>query len=92
MQKNFSSRYCFYAPIPISNAYQGKYTYCTGVYIYKAKRPPMFIKCFFNEKGKNNERKYLDILYKTIRYRNDNWTLNEYNYPKELKEFYPQTE
>ena len=52
----------------------------------------IFIKCFFNEKGKNNEKKYLDILYKTIRYRNDNWTLNKDNYLKELKEFCPQTE
>ncbi|WP_125040445.1 hypothetical protein [Bacteroides faecalis] len=91
-KKLFNADTVFIAPIPISNAYQGKYTYCTGVYIYKAKRPPMFIKCFFNEKGKNNERQYLDMLYKTIKYRNDNWVLNEKSYPKELKEFYSQTE
>ena len=32
------------------------------------------------------------MLYKTIKYRNDNWVLNEKSYPKELKEFYSQTE
>lgn len=36
--KTVQCRYCFIAPI--SNAYLGKYIYYTGVYIYKAKRPP----------------------------------------------------
>ena len=63
----------FLAKIPLHTLYKDKYSHCVGVYICKANRPEMYFKCFFTEKGKQDENHYLTKLLKSVRYRGNHW-------------------
>lgn len=83
INKQINADTIFIAQIPLSKPYQGKYPYCTGIYICKKKRPPMFFKCFFSEEGKLNESTYLKKILETVKYQNENWKLNESAFSKD---------
>ncbi|MBQ8500973.1 MAG: hypothetical protein IJ494_01505 [Bacteroides sp.] len=59
-------------PIP----YREVYTHVVGIYLGKAGRPVVFVKCFFTEKGKEKKDTFLKRLYKSIEYSNDAWTFD----------------
>lgn len=84
-KKLFRADTVYVCAIPLQQPYQGKYPYCTGIYVSKQNRPTLCFKCFFTEKGKQKEDGYLGKLYKAVGYRNENWTFDEEKY---LQEFY----
>lgn len=90
-RKRFNADTVFIAQIPLSKPYLEKYPYCTGIYVCKKQRPPLFFKYFFSEEGKSNESSYLDEFYKTVRYRNENWTLDKASYEKDYYKLYRKT-
>lgn len=75
----------FLAKIPLHTMYKDKYSHCIGVYICKANRPEMYFKCFFTEKGKQDENHYLTKLLKSVRYRGNHWV---YDLDKSSEEAY----
>lgn len=56
----------------LKNAYKG-YPYCTSVYAYKEGRPPMIFRCFFTEKGKAKEKRYITRLFKSVNFGKKEW-------------------
>ena len=54
----------------LKNVYKG-YSYCTSIYAYKEGRPPMIFRCFFTEKGKAKEKRYLSKFCKSVNYGNN---------------------
>lgn len=87
-KKLFNADSVYVCAIPLEQPYQGKYPYCTGVYVSKQNRPAMYFKCFFTERGKQKEDEYLDKLYKAIEYRNENWTYDDEKYVQENYKLY----
>lgn len=82
----FKADTVFVVQIPLKMPYREKYTYCTGVYACKHGRPSITFKCFFTDKGKANDKKYLAEFYKTIEYRrNRKW---RYDHEKSLRTIY----
>lgn len=64
----FNADSVFLYDLPLDRPYKEKYVYCKGMVISKRNRPAMLIKWFFTEKGKRKERKYINLLNKTIWY------------------------
>ena len=54
----------------LKNVYKG-YSYCTSIYAYREGRPPMIFRCFFTEKGKAKEKRYLSKFCKSVNYGNN---------------------
>ncbi len=54
--------------IPLDHPYQNKYSYCTGMVLYKQKRAAMIFKWFFTEKGKEKEQEYINRLSNLVWY------------------------
>ena len=73
----FNADTVFVVRISLRKPYREKYLYCTSIYACKRERPPMIFRCFFTIKGKQNETDFLSSFFKTIKYRNDNWFLNQ---------------
>ncbi len=76
-RQRFNADTVFIVELPIKESYKEKYTYCTGVYISKKDRPTLFFKFLFTETGKQREQEHLKLLYKRIRYKNNNWVYDE---------------
>lgn len=72
----FNADTVFIVRVPLRKPYKDKYSYCTSIYACKRERPPMIFRCFFTPKGKLDETKFLSKFFKTIKYRNDNWSLD----------------
>ncbi len=64
----FNADSVFIYDIPMDKPYEEKYVHCTGLAISKANRPVLYLKWFFTNKGKKKEKKYLDLIKKTIWY------------------------
>lgn len=87
-KKFFNADSVHVCTIPLEQPYQGKYPYCTGIYVSKQNRPDMYFKCFFTKRGKQKEDEYLGKLYKAIGYRNENWTYDDEKYVQENYKLY----
>lgn len=75
----------YIADIPLQTPFHGNYTYCTGIYVVKKGRPSMLLKCFFTEDGEKKKDKYLRKLFRSVKYRNEDW---KYDDEKCLRESY----
>lgn len=69
----FNADSVYFYNLPLDKAYQGKYTYCTGMVISKKGRATMLFKWFFTPKGKKKEDEYIKRLSKQIWY-DEPWT------------------
>ena len=88
----FNADTVFVAQIPLKEKYREKYAYCTGIYACKQGRPSLVFKCFFTDKGKMNEKKYLDQFYQTIKYhRNKKWSYDHEKALRILYQLYPKS-
>lgn len=85
----FNADTVFIAQIPLKKTYQGKYTYCTALYVSKQNRPSMIFRCFFTDKGKLNEKKYLARFCRAIKYKRKKcWVYDNEKEKKVLYELY----
>lgn len=84
-KKRFNADTVYIANIPLQTPFHGNYTYCTGIYVVKKGRPCILLKCFFTEEGKRKENKYLQKLFRSIKYKNEDW---KYDEEKCLRESY----
>ena len=89
--KMFNADTVYIAQIDLKKPYKTKYIYCTGIYLQKKGRPIMTFKCFFNQAGKQKEDEYLKLLYKNVKYRNNNWKYNKALRDKENKKYFKKT-
>ena len=66
----FNSDSIYFYEIPLEQPYQNKYTYCTGMVLYKQNRKEatMIFKWFFTEQGKKKEHEYINLLSKLVWY------------------------
>jgi hypothetical protein len=57
--------------LPLQKPYHKKYTYRTGLVLFKKDRASMFFMLFFTPKGKKEEQKYIHRLSKNVWYDED---------------------
>lgn len=88
LRKCFRADTVYMADIPLVEVFRGKYGYCVGIYVIKAGRPPMMLKCFFTEEGKRNKEKYLGKLCRSVKYKKDNWAYDDENAGRERYKLY----
>jgi hypothetical protein len=67
----FNADSVYFYEIPLEEPYQKKYTYCTGMVLYKHERATMVFKCFFTTDGKTKEQEYINRLSKQVWYKQD---------------------
>jgi len=60
--------------IPLEEAFEERYIYCTEMVITKADRASLYFKWYFTEKGKEKEREYLERLKGNLWFK-DEWRL-----------------
>lgn len=86
--KYFRADTIFIADIPLQGAFREKYVSCIGLYVVKTGCPPMMLKCFFTEAGEKQEEKYLKSLYRSVKYKNDDWVYDDAKVTKERYKLY----
>jgi hypothetical protein len=64
----FNADSVFVYNLPLENPYDGKYPYCTCIFVSKKDRAKLPFKFFLTGAGKKNEQEYIELLSKAIWY------------------------
>ena len=62
----FNADTIFVYELPLQKPYEGKYPYCTSLYIYKRNRAALNFRLFFTPNGKKKDEEFINLLSQQI--------------------------